>query len=142
MVISFNFLSSVSLTNRNALKDFIGQIFLKEKKRGGELSIVFCSDDYLLKINQTYLNHNFFTDIITFDLSVPGTTIIDGEIYISVDTIRDNASTFENTITRELHRVIFHGVLHLCGYKDKTPKDKSLMTTKEDFYLRLYFPSN
>lgn len=105
----------------------------------GNLSYVFCSDDYLLDINRSFLQHDYYTDIITFDLTEPGSKKIDAEIYISVDTIRDNAQRFDTSITKELHRVIFHGVLHLCGYKDKTSKDQELMTRKEDHYLSLYF---
>lgn len=139
MHIEFNFPAKVSLSKRAELKKFIELIFRKEKKKAGNISYVFCSDDYLLDINRSYLNHDYYTDIITFDLSEPGSGIIDGEIYISVDTIRENAKRFKTSITKELHRVIFHGILHLCGYSDKTQKDQLLMTTKEDHYLHLYF---
>lgn len=139
MHIEFNFPAKVALTNRTELKQFIASIFKREKKKPGTISYVFCSDDYLLDINRSYLNHDYYTDIITFDLSEPGSGIIDAEIYISIDTIRDNAKRFDTSINKELHRVIFHGVLHLCGYKDKTPGDQKLMTEKEDHYLELYF---
>lgn len=138
MPVQFNFPEKISLANRVALKKFILLIFRKEKRRAGTINYVFCSDQYLLSINQTFLQHNYFTDIITFNLSAPGSAVIDAEIYISVDTVRDNARRFSTTITKELHRVIFHGVLHLCGYKDKTVKDQALMTNKEDFYLNQY----
>jgi rRNA maturation RNase YbeY len=103
------------------------------------MSYVFCSDEFLLQINRDYLKHDYYTDIISFDLSLSKNSPIIGEIYISVDTIRDNAKRFETTIQQELHRVIFHGALHMCGYKDKTKKDQALMTVKEDEYLSLYF---
>lgn len=139
MVVEFNFQKKIVLANRSGLKDFILSIFRKEKKKPGTITYIFCSDEYLLEINRSFLNHDYFTDIITFDLSEPGSKLIDAEIYISVDTIRDNATRFNNSITKELHRVIFHGVLHLCGYKDKTPKDQTLMTQMEDYYLGRYF---
>lgn len=139
MAVEFNFQQPISLANREYLKEFILSIFKKEKKKAGNISFVFCSDDFLLEINRSYLNHNYYTDIITFDLSSKGSDKIDGEIYISIDTIRDNAKRFNTSIKGELHRVIFHGVLHLCGYNDKTPKQQSLMTRMEDHYLGLYF---
>jgi rRNA maturation RNase YbeY len=139
MAIEFNFPENVTLANRSALKLFILSMLKKEKKKPGTISYVFCSDDFILEINRNFLNHNYFTDIITFDLSAPGSLVIDAEIYISVDTIRDNAKRFNTSISRELHRVIFHGILHLCGYKDKTVMEKKKMTKKEDYYLNLYF---
>ncbi|RYD83098.1 MAG: rRNA maturation RNase YbeY [Sphingobacteriales bacterium] len=139
MAIEFNYQKKIALRQRTQLKAFLASIFKKEKKKFGSINYVFCSDEYLLDINRSFLNHDYFTDIITFDLSEPGATSIDAEIYISIDTIRDNAQRFNTTISKELHRVIFHGILHLCGYKDKTPKDQALMTKKEDYYLNLYF---
>jgi len=138
MTIAFSFQTKMGLQNRGQLKTFIGSIFKKEKKKAGSVSYVFCTDDYLLRINRDYLKHDYFTDIITFDLSQPGTGIIDAEIYISIDTVRDNANRFNTTIKNELHRVIFHGILHLCGYKDKTAKDQALMTKMEEHYLNDY----
>jgi rRNA maturation RNase YbeY len=138
MDISFNFLSPISLENRTILKQFVSRIFKKEKRKLSTLSFIFCSDSYLLHINKTYLQHDYFTDIITFDLSEPGSGSIDGEIYISTDTVRSNATRFGTTVKNELHRVIFHGVLHLCGYHDKTDQEQKLMTQKEDHYLKLY----
>lgn len=136
--VTFHFTEQTSLTNRTALKSFIIDLFKKEKKKVGELSFVFCSDTYLLGINKQYLKHNYYTDIITFDLSqTPG--VISGELYISVDRVRDNAQNFNVSFKEELHRVIFHGALHLCGYKDKTEKEEALMRKMEDKYLRLYF---
>jgi rRNA maturation RNase YbeY len=139
MDINFNFQKNISLTNRNRLKQFIIKIFKTEKVALESMSYVFCSDEFLLQINKDYLKHDYYTDIISFDLSPSKNSPIIGEIYISVDTIRDNAKRFETTIQQELHRVIFHGALHMCGYKDKTKKDQALMTIKEDEYLSLYF---
>jgi len=103
-------------------------------KRVGELSFVFCSDAYLLEINKQYLNHDTFTDIVTFDSS-EDEDVIAGDIFISMERIRENASKFSVSEKDELNRVIIHGVLHLCGYYDKKKEDKALMTDKEDYYL-------
>jgi rRNA maturation RNase YbeY len=128
----------VILSDRTSLKAFIESLFKKEKKRVEELHYIFCSDDYLLKINQQYLAHDFYTDIITFDLSDPGHPI-NAEIYISVDRVRENAGQFKTSLNRELHRVIFHGALHLCGYRDKTKEEVFVMRKMEDKYLIKYF---
>lgn len=139
MAIHFFFLQqNISLNQRTSLKRFISNILKKEKKKLEGLSYIFCSDDYLLEINKSHLKHNYYTDIITFDLSeTPGA--ITGEIYISTDRVRDNAATLGVTIKEELHRVIFHGALHLCGYKDKTPIDAKQMRVAEDRCLSAYF---
>lgn len=102
-----------------------------------DLNYIFCTDEYLLTINQEYLKHNTLTDIITFDLS-DGNGILTGEIYISTERVADNATKFGTTSTDELHRVIFHGALHLCGFKDKKDADKKLMRQKEDECLAAY----
>jgi probable rRNA maturation factor len=137
--IYFHFLrDGFSLSGRTRLKTFIGSVFKKEKKQLGQLSYIFCSDDYLLEINRQYLNHDFFTDIISFDLSGPGPAL-NAEIYISVDRVRDNARDFKSSFKNELHRVIFHGALHLCGYKDKKRVDQQKMRKMENKYLDLYF---
>ena len=99
-----------------------------------ELTFIFCSDAYLLKINQQYLDHDTYTDIITFDNSTEEQEIT-GDIFISIERIRENAGKFGQSVVDELHRVIIHGVLHLLGYKDKTPNDNKNMTQKEDEYL-------
>ena len=138
MVINFHFQKAASLTQRIKLKAFICSMFKSEKKISSNLSFVFCSDNYLLDINRTFLKHNYYTDIITFNLSLKRDKEIRGEVYISVDRVRENAKIFNNTITLELHRVIFHGILHLCGYEDKTKQQKFKMTQKENFYLNLY----
>jgi probable rRNA maturation factor len=136
--VHFHFLKNdFSLVNRNKLKIFINTLFKKEKKSLAQINYIFCSDNFLLKINQDYLQHNFYTDIITFDLSERKNEII-GEIYISIDRVKENAQTFKSTINKELHKVIFHGALHLCGYKDKSIKEIKIMRQKEEEYLLLY----
>jgi rRNA maturation RNase YbeY len=139
MDISFSFENRITLQNRVRLKQFLSKLFNNEKVAAESLSYVFCSDTFLLRINQEYLQHNYYTDIITFDLSNDKHSPVVGEIYISVDTVRDNAIRFHSTIEKELHRVIFHGALHLCGYKDKTKKEKIEMTKMEDRCLSEYF---
>lgn len=105
-----------------------------EKKVMGDISVIFCSDAYLLKINEEYLNHNYYTDIITFDYCE--NSLISGDLFISLERIADNAEKFNTSFRKELYRVIFHGLLHLVGYKDKTPDEKTEMTAKENFYLK------
>lgn len=139
MSIKFHFQKKVVLINRRALKYFVADIFKKEGKDLGKLDYIFCDDPKILNINQDFLNHNYYTDIITFNMTEPGISKVIGEIYISVDTVESNAQNFRTTFKNELVRVMFHGVLHLCGYKDKTLKEKSLMRLKEDFYLNKYF---
>lgn len=119
------------------LKNFIESIFKKEKKQLAGLRYVFCSDDMLLDINRNFLQHDYFTDIITFGLSEKGEPI-EGEIYISIDRVRDNAQMLGVTYKEEMLRVLFHGALHLCGYKDKTKSEIITMRAKEDQYLQLY----
>jgi len=114
---------------------WIKSTILSEGKRVGDISFIFCSDNYLLEVNKTYLDHDYFTDIITFDY-VEG-MLINGDIFISVDRVLDNSVEFKTTFENELNRILIHGVLHLVGYKDKNKKDKLLMTAKEDFYLKL-----
>jgi probable rRNA maturation factor len=139
MPVTFHQLTNVNLQNRKALKTFIPQLFKKEAKTFEALTYIFCSDEYLLNVNKNFLQHDFYTDIITFDLSESKTTPTIGEIYISVDRVKENAITHKTTFELELHRVIFHGALHLCGYKDKTKKDALLMRDKEDDCLSMYF---
>ena len=99
----------------------------------GTISIIFCSDNYLLEVNKQYLNHNYFTDIITFN-NVED-SVISGDLFISLDRVKENAETFHSKFVVELYRVVFHGILHLIGYNDKTETEKKLMRQKEDFYL-------
>ncbi len=120
------------------LKPFIKTLVLSEGFVSGDIAIVFCSDEYLLKVNQDFLNHDYYTDIITFDYCENG--IINGDLLISLDRVLDNCSKESTSFQEELHRVIFHGILHLCGFKDKSKKDIEVMRFKESYYLNLYVP--
>jgi len=115
---------------------WLKDIIVSEGKKLGEINYIFCDDEYLLKVNQDYLQHDYYTDIITFDY-VKGKTI-SGEIFVSLQRISDNASTLSKNYEEELRRVLAHGILHLCGYKDKTAKEEQLMRSKEDFYIAKY----
>ena len=121
--------------NSNYIK-WLEEIILSEGKKLGEINYIFCDDEYLLKINQDYLQHDYYTDIITFD-SVKGKTI-SGEIFLSLQRIMDNASSLSQNYEVELKRVLAHGILHLCGYKDKTEAEEKEMRNKEDFYIAKY----
>jgi len=125
---------SFKLKNKAQVRQWITDAIHTEGFKLKELTYIFCSDDYLLQINRQYLDHDTYTDIITFDNS-DGNNIVTGDIFISIDRIRENATKFNVSETTELHRVIIHGVLHLLGYKDKSAPDKQKMTEKEDFYL-------
>ena len=125
----------LKLSDPSGSARWIANAVKKEGKRLRSLQIVFCNDKYLLKINKTFLHHNTLTDIITFDYSEG--LQIDGELYISIPRIRENAKKFSVTLDEEFHRVMIHGVLHLLGYTDKTTRQKSIMRKKEDAYLSL-----
>lgn len=114
-------------------QSWLEKIILSEAKKLGEINYIFCDDEYLLKVNQDYLQHDYYTDIITFDY-VKGKTI-SGEIFVSLQRISDNASNLSKDYEEELKRVLAHGILHLCGYKDKTEEEQKQMRTKEDYYL-------
>jgi rRNA maturation RNase YbeY len=138
MAVHFHFDQiQIPLKNRIKLKNFITGIFSAEGFKLNRLDYIFCTDKKLLKINKEFLHHNTYTDIVTFDLSEDES--ITGEIYISGERIHENAEKFGVTFEEELHRVIFHGALHLCGYKDKKAEEKTLMRKKENDYLKRYF---
>ena len=122
------------------IKSFLSDLFKREKKVLGEIQYVFCSDEYLLQINKQFLQHDYYTDIITFDLS--SGKEVTAEIYISVDRVKENASAFDVPFRQEMLRVIFHGALHLCGYRDKTKGEITLMREKESEYLRKFERTN
>lgn len=124
--------SSPKIKKRD-LTRWIKETIASEGKTPGDISFIFCSDAYLLEINKQYLNHDYFTDIITFDYVEDN--IISGDIFISCDRVRENALEFNTGFENEMSRIIIHGVLHLLGFKDKSKNDKLLMTQKEDFYL-------
>ena len=125
-----------SLKEKLKHKSWLNEVAKQEGKKILELSYVFCSDDYLLQINQEYLNHDTLTDIVTFDNSEDPKKI-EGDIFISIDRVKENGEKLGTSET-ELERVMVHGLLHLLGYKDKKKEDKTLMTEKEDFYIKQY----
>jgi probable rRNA maturation factor len=127
----------IPLTDRVLLRAFIAGLFKMEKTSLARINYIFCSDEYLVQINRDFLKHDFYTDIITFGLSEPGQPV-EAEIYISVDRVRDNAVNLGEPFRKELLRVVFHGALHLCGYKDKKKSEITIMRTKEEQYLRLF----
>lgn len=134
----FNFHSEdilFDLQKKPAIISWLSYSIKNERKDLGEISYIFCSDKYLHEINLKHLNHDTLTDIITFDYCEG--KIINGDLYISVERIRDNAKIYNTSIENELHRVMIHGIMHLCGYKDKTSEDQNVMSDKEDFYLNL-----
>lgn len=139
MEINLFFQNAITLKDRGKLKSFIISLMKKEGNKPKDISIIFCSDEYLLEINKQHLKHNYFTDIITFDLTPKNEKEITAELYISTDRVKFNAKDYNTTITNELHRVIFHGILHLCGYKDKSKNNIKIMREKETLYLGLYF---
>lgn len=147
-----------SLKNKAVLRKWIIESLSKENKVPGDINFIFCDDAYLLELNKKYLNHNTLTDIITFDYTQsrkqetgnqksgktgnlkPGTKNLSGDIFISIERVKENAKKFNVDFITELHRVIIHGILHLAGYKDKAKPEKKLMTLKEDFYIHLLKP--
>lgn len=127
------------LKQRNRLKAFLASTAQSTKRPLGSLNIIFCNDEHLLGINRDFLQHDYYTDIITFDLSLSGKAPLEAELYISVDRVKENAASLGQPFYRELHRVIFHGLLHLMGYKDKQKKDQALMRQMEEKLLGEYF---
>jgi probable rRNA maturation factor len=129
-VITFNSKTSFTLKNQNKLVKWIGDVVSSEGFQVGEINYIFCDDSYLNKINQEFLNHDTFTDVISFDYTLGKE--VGGDIFISIERVLENAEKFNEVFENELHRVMIHGILHFIGYKDKTKKDKTLMRTKED----------
>lgn len=128
---------SFKLKNKKDLKIWLKSIIETENKKTGQINIIFCSDAFLFNLNTTFLQHDTFTDIITFPYSESSDKNISGEIYISIERVEENASLFKASFSNETHRVMAHGVLHLLGYKDKTKNEKTNMRAKEDLYLSL-----
>jgi rRNA maturation RNase YbeY len=135
-MISFNYEIDFKLAKPKLFSSWLSQVILSENKKEGEINYIFCDDDYLLEINQQYLNHDTLTDIISFDYSVGNE--LHGDIYISVERVRENAVDFNVPFDDELKRVMAHGVLHYCGYKDKTDADEALMRSKEEEKMKLF----
>ncbi|MDQ6889261.1 MAG: rRNA maturation RNase YbeY [Bacteroidota bacterium] len=130
---------SQALKNKERLKGFLISILIEEGQPFKQITFIFCKDEFLLKLNKKYLDHDTFTDILTFTLSGEKTALV-SEIYISVERVRENAVKYEISYLRELYRVMIHGILHLCGYSDHNTALKAAMREREDFYLeKMYF---
>lgn len=135
-MINFNYESDFTLENEEAIATWLTAVIASENKKEGEINYIFCDDEYLHKINLEYLNHDTLTDIISFDYTIGNE--ISGDIFISIERVLDNANDYNTVFENELKRVLVHGVLHYCGYKDKTEADESLMRSKEDEKLLMF----
>ena len=135
-MISFNYETDFELDNVEQYEDWISRIIESEGFDEGEINYIFCDDEYLHKINVEYLDHDTLTDIISFDYTVGN--LIQGDIFVSVERVKDNANDFNVSFEEELKRVLSHGVLHYCGYKDKSPKDEALMRSKEEEKMQMF----
>lgn len=135
-MISFNYELDFSLHNEDAFSSWISSVIVSENKKEGDINYIFCDDEYILEINKQYLNHDYYTDIISFDYSVGNE--LHGDVFVSIDRIRENAVDFKVPFEDELKRVIIHGVLHYCGYKDKTSEEEVLMRVKEDEKIAMF----
>ena len=129
-MISFNYETTFEIENEEVYAKWISSIIISEDKKEGDINYIFCDDDYLLDINQKYLDHDTLTDIISFDYSVGNE--LHGDIFISIERVKDNAEDFGVAFDTELRRVMAHGILHYCGYKDKSEADEAVMRTKEE----------
>ncbi|MGB7785924.1 MAG: rRNA maturation RNase YbeY [Salinimicrobium sp.] len=135
-MINFYSENDFELSEQKRYEDWLKEVISSEGKKLGEISYIFCDDEYLLKINQEYLNHDTYTDIISFDGTVGN--ILSGDIFISTERITENAESFGVAFEEELKRVMAHGVLHLCGFKDKTAAEKELMRSKEEEKMKMF----
>jgi len=135
-MISFNYETNFELHDEALYEDWLSRVIESEDKTEGEVNYIFCDDEYLLQKNIEFLNHDTLTDIITFDYTMG--SLISGDIFISVERVKDNAADFNVSFEEELKRVMVHGVLHCCGYKDKTEEDEQLMRSKEDEKMLLF----
>lgn len=135
-MIDFNYETEFTLENEEAISGWISNVIKSEGKKEGEINYIFCDDEYLLQINKEYLNHDYYTDIISFDYTVGNE--INGDMFISVDRVKENAVDFNVAFDEELKRVIIHGILHYCGYKDKLEEEELLMRNKEDEKLAMF----
>lgn len=135
-MINFNYETEFSLDNEQAFADWLSAVIVSEKKNEGEINYIFCDDEYLHKINVEYLDHDTLTDIISFDYTVGNE--INGDIFVSVERVEDNAKDFNVSFDEELKRVLAHGILHYCGYKDKSDADAELMRSKEDEKIAMF----
>lgn len=134
-MITLNYETNFEPKNAKKIVKWISESIILETHKEGDVTYIFCDDNYLLKLNSKYLKHSVLTDIISFDYSA--SKVISGDIFISIDRVKENAMKFSDSIEDELHRVMIHGILHFCGYNDKTKEEKALMRNKEDYYLSL-----
>lgn len=134
-MIDYSMIGKFDLQDQEPLRSWITFVLDQENKELGEINYIFCDDDYLLDINVKTLNHNTLTDIISFDYTLGN--IVSGDIYVSYERVLDNSEILGVTFINELHRVMIHGVLHYCGYSDKSDEEKKVMRSKEDYYLSL-----
>jgi probable rRNA maturation factor len=135
-MINFNYETDFVLENEEVFEEWLSAVILSENKKEGEISYIFCDDEYLHKINVEYLNHDTLTDIISFDYTVGNE--INGDIFVSVERVRDNATDFNVPFENELKRVLAHGILHYCGYKDKSDNEAALMRSKEEEKIAMF----
>ncbi|AWG20844.1 rRNA maturation RNase YbeY [Flavobacterium faecale] len=135
-MISFNYEKEFVLENEEAYETWLSAVIVSESKKEGEINYIFCDDEYLHKINLEYLNHDTLTDIISFDYSMGNE--LHGDVYVSIERVIDNAKDFEVSFDEELKRVLVHGILHYCGYKDKGEKDEALMRSKEEEKMKMF----
>ncbi len=135
-MIDFNYESDFELQNEPQISEWISKVILSENKTEGEINYIFCNDEFLVQINKQYLKHDTLTDIISFDYSLGKE--ISGDIFISTERVQDNAKDFKTTFEDELRRVMIHGVLHYCGFKDKTKSDEKTMRDKENEKLAMF----
>jgi rRNA maturation RNase YbeY len=135
-MISFNYELEFQLENEEQYSSWISNVILSENKKEGDINYIFCDDEYILEINKQYLDHDYYTDIISFDYSVGNE--LHGDIFVSIERVRENAVEFDVTFDEELKRVLAHGVLHYCGYKDKTEEEELIMRSKEDEKIKMF----
>jgi len=135
-MINFNYETEFTLDNEEAISSWISNVIKSENKKEGEISYIFCDDEYLLQINQEHLQHDFYTDIISFDYTVGNE--LSGDVFVSVERVKENATDYNVPFDVELKRVLVHGVLHYCGYKDKSEEDELLMRSKEDEKIAMF----
>ena len=135
-MISFNYETEFTLENETLFSDWISRVILSENKKEGDINYVFCDDEYILEINKQYLDHDYYTDIISFDYSVGNE--LHGDVFVSIERVRENAADFDVTFDEELKRVVIHGILHYIGYKDKSEEEELLMRQKENEKIAMF----
>lgn len=135
-MISFNYENDFELQNEVQISNWISKVILSENMKEGDINYIFCDDEYLLNLNEQYLDHDTLTDIISFDYSVGNE--LHGDIFISVERVQDNATDFNVTFDEELKRVLVHGILHYCGYKDKSESEEQVMRQKEEEKMKMF----